>query len=96
MQSFKKKIVSLVKNGISPLEEGVRNFNTIDMDVELLAKERTGVCVDCIFFVDEPISFLKVKDKNIPELTDKMCDDCGCTLSYKIRQSLIKCDKWLE
>lgn len=94
MQSFKKKIVSLVKNGIEPIEEGINNFNHPNIDVELLAKERKETCVVCSMFVDEPISFLRVKDKAIPELSNKMCYSCGCTVSYKLRQSLDKCDKW--
>jgi hypothetical protein len=96
MQSFKKKIVSLVSNGIEPLEEGMRNFKHNILDVELLAFDRAKECTMCEFYVDEPISFLKVKDKNIPELSEKMCDICGCTLSYKTRQSIEKCSKWQE
>lgn len=96
MQSFKKKIVSLMSNGIEPLEIGMRNFKNIDIDVELLAIERLEICKVCDGFVDEPIDFLQVTDKNITELSNKMCDKCGCTLSYKLRQSKTKCDKWLE
>jgi hypothetical protein len=96
MQSFKKKIVSLVNNGLEPLEIGIRNFKNIDIDVELLACDRAKKCTGCEMFTDEPIDFLRVVDKNIPELSNKMCDECGCTLSYKLRQSKNKCDKWLE
>jgi len=96
MQSFKKKIVSLLSNGLEPLEIGIRNFKHIDIDIELLAIERLQICKGCENFVDEPIDFLKVIDKNILELSNKMCDECGCTLSYKLRQSKTKCKKWLE
>lgn len=96
MQSFKKKIVSLLSNGLEPLEIGIRNFKNIDIDVELLAIERLEICKVCDDFVDEPIDFLKVIDKNITELSNKMCDECGCTLSYKLRQSKTKCNKWPE
>lgn len=96
MQSFKKKIVSLLSNGLEPLEIGIRNFNSIDIDVELLAMDRTKECLMCNDFVDEPIDFLKVEDKNIPEISNKMCNECGCTLSYKLRQSKTKCEKWVE
>lgn len=96
MQSFKKKIVSLLSNGLDPLEIGIRNFKNIDIDIELLAIDRTKECLMCDDFVDEPIDFLKVEDKNIPELSNKMCDECGCTLSYKLRQSKTKCKKWVE
>ena len=40
MQNFKKKVLSLVSNGIEPLEVGIRNFKHPDLDVELLANER--------------------------------------------------------
>lgn len=96
MQSFRKKIVSLVKHGIDPVEEGMRNFRTTILEVERLAENRKDTCLGCEFYVDEPISFLRVEDKSISELSNKMCDKCGCTLSYKLRQSIDKCDKWQE
>lgn len=96
MQSFKKKIVSLVSNGIEPLDVGMNNFKHLNIDVELLAKERTDECMQCDMNVEEPIYFLRVQDSNIPELSNRMCDDCGCTLSYKLRQSITKCKKWQE
>jgi len=96
MQSFKKKIVSLAKNGIEPLEEGLYNFKHPNTNIERLAEDRKNTCIGCEFYVDEPISFLKVKDKIIPELSEKICDECGCTLSYKTRQSITKCEKWQE
>jgi hypothetical protein len=91
MQSFRKKIKTLFKVGIDPLEEGVINFKNYNKEVDDLAKERLQYC-DCL--VDEPISFLKVIDERIPKLSGKMCDECGCTASYKFRQSISKCDKW--
>lgn len=96
MQSFKKKVVSLLQNGIEPLEIGVYNFKHFDIDIEFLAIDRSKECVGCEMFVDEPIDFLKVMDKNIPELSNKMCNECACTLSYKLRQSKTKCIKWQE
>jgi len=96
MQSFSKKIKSLVKNGLEPLEEGVLNFHNTITEVEVLASERSKTCEGCIFFEDEPISFLRVEDKRLPLLSNKICDECGCTLSYKLRQSKTKCDKWKE
>lgn len=96
MQSFKKKIKSIVKNGLEPLQDGIYNFNNTDLNIESLAKERLKECKDCHLFEDEPIDFLRVIDKKIPELSNKMCDECGCTLSYKLRQSKIKCKKWKD
>lgn len=94
MQSFKKKIVSLVKNGIEPLNTGYDNFKHPNIDVELLAKERKETCIKCPMFKTEPIPMLRVEDKNIPELSNMFCDMCGCTLSYKLRQSIDTCNKW--
>lgn len=96
MQSFKKKIVSLIDNGVEPLQEGINNFKYPDMDIELLAEERKNVCVGCEFYEREPIDFLRVEENRIPELSEMMCGECGCTLSYKLRQSKSKCNKWLE
>jgi len=96
MQSFKKKIVSLGTNGLEPLEVGMHNFRNPILEIERLAESRKDQCLGCEFYVDEPIKFLRVEDKNIVELSNKMCDDCGCTLSYKLRQSIIKCKKWTE
>lgn len=96
MQSFKKKIVSLLEHGTDPLIEGMHNFKHPNIDIELLAKERSDECIKCKLNVLEPIDFLRVNDTRIPELTNRMCDECGCTLSYKLRQSQTKCTKWQE
>ena len=96
MQSFKKKVLSLIENGIEPLEEGFSNFRNPVLEIERLAINRMDTCVGCEFFKEEPISFLRVEDKSIPELSKMYCDDCGCTLSYKLRQSISKCNKWGE
>lgn len=91
MQSFSKKIKTLLGVGIVPYLIGEENFNNPIKEVEDLAKERMQYC-DCL--VEEPIDFLKVTDERIPELSGKMCDECGCTASYKFRQSISKCEKW--
>lgn len=96
MQSFKKKIKSVVKNGIDPVLEGINNFNNENIAVEKLAKDRLKVCKKCPSFTDEPIDFFRVSDNRIPQLSNKMCGECFCTLSYKLRQSSIKCKLWQE
>lgn len=96
MQSFKKKINTLLNVGIDPYKEGKRNFDNPIIEVEELAKLRLFDCINCPKFVDEPIDFLRVVDERIPELSNKMCDGCGCTLSYKLRQSIEKCELWKE
>lgn len=94
MQSFKKKIVSLIEHGADGLEEGMHNFKQPIAEVESLAESRKNECVVCEFYTEEPIPFLRVTDERIPELSNKMCDECGCILSYKLRQSINKCSKW--
>lgn len=96
MQSFKKKIVSLMENGIEPLEVGMHNFRNPVLEIERLAENRMNECSGCEFFQTEPIEMFRVIDKRIAELSNMYCEECGCTLSYKLRQSIIKCDKWLE
>lgn len=96
MQSFKKKMVSLVTNGTEPLEEGLKNFRNPVLEIERLAENRMHECSGCEFFQTEPIEMFRVIDKRIPELSNMYCEECGCTLSYKLRQSIIKCKKWSE
>ena len=96
MQSFKKKIISIAKNDIQPIEDGIHYFNNPDEAIEKLALERAEICKNCPMFVKEPVGFLAVTDKRIPILSKMMCDDCGCTLPYKTRQTLISCYKWLK
>lgn len=96
MQSFKKKIVSLVNNGIEPLEVGMHNFRNPVLEIERLAENRMNECSGCEFFQTEPISFLRVIDKRITELSNMYCEECGCTSSYKLRQSITKCKLWKD
>ncbi len=96
MQSFKKKIVSLVANGIEPLEVGMHNFRNPVLEIERLAENRMNECSICDFFQPEPISFLRVLDTRIVELSNMYCEECGCTSSYKLRQSITKCKNWSE
>lgn len=96
MQSFKKKIVSLVTNGIEPLEVGMNNFHNPVLEIERLAENRMNECSGCEFFQTEPIEIFRVIDKRINELSNMYCEECGCTSSYKLRQSITKCKKWSE
>lgn len=96
MRNFKKKITTLLNVGIDPYMEGKGNFDNPVIEVEELAKKRLFDCINCPNFVEEPIDFLRVKDEIIKELSNKMCDLCGCTLPYKLRQSIEKCELWKE
>jgi len=80
--------------GLDPIKTGMYNFKYPDAQTEDLAIKRKNTCIECPLYVDEPILFFKVTDPRIAELSNKMCDDCGCTLSYKLRQSIVKCERW--
>lgn len=88
-----KRFIKGVKN-INKVMEGKYYLENPNEEVEAIAKERAEVCFDCEHFKDEPIEWLKVTDKNIPELSGKFCGDCFCVLSYKTRFLKEKCDKW--
>lgn len=94
MPSFKKKVTSILKDGTEPLIEGIKNFNNPKIEIETIAESRALTCIDCINFKIEPISFFRVIDVRIPEISKMYCFDCGCTLSYKLRQSNKICPKW--
>lgn len=94
MKSLIKKAITILDVGLEPYEVGKHNFENPIICVEVKAEQRAEICGSCEFFVDEPIDFLKVKDERIPIVSGKMCDDCGCTLPYKIRQSIKPCEKW--
>jgi len=96
IQSAKGKSLTLLEQGADPFFEGKFNFENTNIDVDLLAEERKNICLKCEFYEDEPIEAFHVQDKNIPELSNKMCGECFCILSYKLRQSKTKCNKWLE
>lgn len=79
---------------IDKVVEGQQNFdNGINDD---LAKRRAAICSGCPMFQNEPISFLRTDDEAVPELSGKMCDECGCVLSYKLRVAAEHCPikKW--
>jgi len=94
MSSLFKKINSVAKNGIKPLEKGRKNYQLNIPEIELIASERLKTCLECGNYTEEPISFLKVKDKRLEKLSEKMCNDCGCALPYLLRQSDKICKKW--
>lgn len=95
-KSIIKKSKSIFLNGLEPYEVGKHNFENPVICVEVKAEKRASICVTCPMYVNEPIESLQVTDERIPKLSNKMCDECGCTLSYKLRQSLKVCDKWQE
>lgn len=74
---------------------GITNFHLGIKSAENLAKERYEKhCKNCKHNAPEPIPSLQVEDKQIPELSRRQCNLCGCTLSYKLRQSIKPCKFW--
>ena len=94
MGSLGKKLWTMLKTGLDPVVEGRQNYGNGSM--ESTAKQRAQACVGCENYVDEPIDFLAVKDDRIPELSGKMCNDCGCALPYLLRQNSKLCKKWTK
>ena len=91
-----KKIKSIIKNGLTPIEQGLINYNKNDLNTELKAKKRADICYNCNEYKNEPISFLKVNDKKIKKLEGKICGDCSCALPLLLRQNLKICKYWNE
>lgn len=91
MGSISKKIKNIDVNGVI---EGMANKISGSMDD--VAKQRAEICAECDSMVDEPIEELAINDKNIPEISRKMCNECGCSLPYLLRQNRKKCKlkKW--
>lgn len=94
--SLFKKVSSIGRGGFDPLRKGKGNYNRNLPTVEEKAGERAKVCLGCENYVDEPIKTLRVEDARIPILSKKMCDDCGCSLPYLLRQDVKICKKWKE
>lgn len=92
-----KSLLQKAKN-LNPtaLYDGVTNFNNPTEEIEELASIRSATCVTCPNYQDEEIKLLQVTDNNIPQLSNKKCNKCGCILSYKLRQLTDKCEFWKD
>jgi len=86
-----KRIIKGFKN-LDKVYEGINNFKNPKELVEQVALERSKQCLNCEHYKDETIDSLKVIDR-IPELTNKMCNLCGCVLAFKLRTKIIDTDK---
>ena len=96
MGRINKAVKTIIKSGIDPFLDGKKNFENQSEEMEELARKRLQFCLECVHFKDEPIQVFKVKDENLPEASGKYCEDCGCVLSFKLRQSIQPCEKWQE
>lgn len=98
--NYSKALKSLLKKAknLNPvaLLDGVENFNNPTTEFEELATVRTQTCVACPHMKNEEIKMLQVEDSRLPQLSNKKCDLCGCILSYKTRQLIEKCSKWVD
>lgn len=94
---MRDKIKSAIKKAenldIKAYNEGRKNYKSGSM--EDVAAARAEICASCDKNVVEPIDDLKVND-SIDAVCGKMCDVCGCSLPYLIRQNVKKCslNKW--
>lgn len=93
-----KKLTSIAKKAINlnlkAYNEGKRNFKAGLLQKE--AEERAKICLGCFNCEEEPIEELRVQDFSIPDISNKMCERCGCSIALKIRQNLQGCPlkKW--
>ena len=82
---------------LKPIYIGMLNFYSKSKTAIMLAKKRyLESCKNCIYFIDETNELLQITDTEIPELTNKTCNLCGCVCAFKLRQSINKCEKWQE
>ena len=82
---------------LKPIYMGMLNYFTKNKKAKELAKKRyLENCKNCEFFANEKNELLKFEDNSIKELSNKLCSLCGCNCSFKLRQSLKKCEKWRE
>lgn len=97
IKSIKEKASTISENGIvgvKAIKEGFDNYNNPTKETELLAKERLKECLKCEFYEEEESDLLKIEDTLMIELDSMKCGHCSCALTYKLRQSILKCNKW--
>lgn len=52
-------------------------------------------CRSCKHNAEDPVKSMHETDKEIPEISGRMCSHCGgCVLSFKLRQDVKKCEYW--
>ncbi|WP_295676122.1 hypothetical protein [uncultured Empedobacter sp.] len=95
-KALKSLLIKAKNLNPTALIDGVTNFNNPSEEIEELSKIRTQTCVTCPYFVDEEIKMLQISDSLQPQLSGKKCGECGCILSYKTRQLIDKCSKWVD
>lgn len=92
-KNLEKETDPNIKKDLKAVISGMSNFY-FGMKTKLAKERFENHCKACEFNMKEPIEDMRVKDSIVPELSNRMCGDCGCVLSYKIRQSVKKCEYW--
>lgn len=82
-----------VKKDLKAVLSGMSNFY-FGLKTKVARERYEESCNGCEFNVKEPIEAMRVSDSIIPEISNRQCSLCGCVLSYKIRQSIKKCQYW--
>ena len=95
VESLKNKKNPDIAHDVKAIVSGMTNFVTGSRKWNDIARERyEKSCKGCPFFIDDPVPSERVTDKHIPELSGKICSNCGCVESYKLRQSVKLCEFW--
>lgn len=96
IDSLKNKALSYLKQGLNKTERakamGEYYANNYNAEIEKIAEERYDKCKHLI--IEEPVKMLRVEDKVKPKWSGKIFKDCGCPISYKLRQTIINCKCW--
>ncbi|PIF44300.1 hypothetical protein CLU96_1241 [Chryseobacterium sp. 52] len=96
-ENLKKESDPDVSKDIKAVISGMTNFYIHSKSENAKAKARyEKSCAGCAYFISDPIESEKVTDKDIPDLSGKICSLCGCTSSYKLRQTIKPCEFWKE
>ena len=93
--SLKKEQDPDVIKDIKAIISGMTHFYISSKEYNQIANTRLeSNCKGCAYFISDPVESEKVIDKDIPKLSGKICSLCGCTSSYKLRQSIKPCKFW--
>ncbi len=76
-----------VLKSLDAVFQGISNFY-LNRNTKLAKQRAERYCNGCEFNISEPIESLRVKDKRVPALSGRTCKECGCVLSYKLRQNI--------
>lgn len=90
LQSIVKKAKNL---DLEAYEAGKLNYDVPTEAMESFARSRAEICGRCESNIVDPIESLQIDDELIPNISDRMCEECGCSLPYLLRQTIKGCKK---